>query len=157
MRSPLCQLAHYARGFLRGALTPFHPYRQNALRRNRNAGSSDLPTAWFAFSPDWQGKHPQLIFARIAVFFRLMRTAVMTGGSVQNVKEEEICGRPEVERPSTRHFLPHRLTVPDIPGKRKVRFHVVPGLQSSFQVTALPVPSGHGHRCVGFARQAVAR
>jgi hypothetical protein len=89
--------------FLRGSLTPFQQYRQNALldaiRDNRNAGSSDLPAAWFAFSPDWQGKHPQHIFARIAAFFRLMPTAVMTGGSLQNAKEEEICGRSAVYSP----------------------------------------------------------
>lgn len=29
------------------------------VRDDRNAGSSDPPAAWFAFSPDRQGKHPQ--------------------------------------------------------------------------------------------------
>ncbi|WP_434801591.1 IS66 family transposase [Serratia symbiotica] len=29
------------------------------VRDNRNAGSSDPPAAWFAYSPDRQGKHPQ--------------------------------------------------------------------------------------------------
>ena len=29
------------------------------VRDNRSAGSSDPPAAWFAFSPDRQGKHPQ--------------------------------------------------------------------------------------------------
>ena len=51
------------------------------VRDNRNAGSSDPPAAWFAYSPDRQGKHPQQ-----QACCRLMRTAVMTGCSVQNVK-----------------------------------------------------------------------
>ncbi|MGX3281101.1 hypothetical protein ACWJSA_26910, partial [Klebsiella pneumoniae] len=29
------------------------------VRDDRSAGSSDPPAAWFAFSPDRQGKHPQ--------------------------------------------------------------------------------------------------
>ena len=30
------------------------------VRDDRNAGSSDPPAAWFAYSPDRQGKHPEL-------------------------------------------------------------------------------------------------
>ncbi len=45
--------------FLRGSLTPFHQYRQNALLDAIRDNRKDPPAVWFTFSPDWQGKHPQ--------------------------------------------------------------------------------------------------
>lgn len=56
------------------------------VRDDRNAGSSEPPAVWFAYSPDRQGKLRYNTFVPSGVSCRRMRSKVTTGCSVPNVK-----------------------------------------------------------------------